>query len=210
MSQAMHPVRRPSSWERLATPAKVIAASTAALVGVVAAGPAAQANATGGWHRCQPMQGYGRASLCDGRGRVLFPRLFARSNSAGYTQVVTGFHRSSSRRAIVDTCVNWAIIQGECGQNGVIRDCKDWYADEHVRYRTIDGGRHWLPLHFHRVVTKAESTGPDPPVETGRVDDHPPLRPCKWSHAYQDELVHWLDRFGNWCALRMSGRSRTR
>lgn len=79
-------------------------------------------------------------------------------------------------------------------------DCKDWYADEHVRYRTPDGGRHWLPLHFHRVVTKAESPGPDPPVETGRVDDHPSLKSCTWSHAYQDEIVHWLDRFGSWCA----------
>ena len=141
---------------------------------VTAAGATAQANATRGWHRCQPMQGYGLASLCDGRGRVIFPLLSESSNGGGYSQVVTGFHRSSSRRGFVDTHADWGIIQGECGQNGVIRDCTDWVADERVRYRTLDGGRHWLPLHFHREVTKYEGPGPDPPVVTGRVDDHPP------------------------------------
>jgi hypothetical protein len=141
------------------------------------------------------------SALCDGSGRVLFPPLFARYNSAGYTQLVKGFRRTSSRRAIVDTRADWAIIQGECGQNGIIRDCKSWYADELIRYRTSDGGRHWFPVSFHRYVTRSESPGPDPPVHTGSVDDHPPLRPCKWSHAYQDELVSWQSSpFGNWCA----------
>jgi hypothetical protein len=171
------------------------------LLVAAAAGAAAQANTSRGWHRCQRLGSYGLASLCDGRGHVLFPQLFERSSSGGYTQVVTGFHRTSSRRAFVDTYLDWGVIEGECGQNGVIRDCKDWVANEHVRYRTIDGGRHWLPLHFHRIVTKAESPGPDPPVQTGRVDDHPLLEPCKWRHAYRGELVDWVfSQFGNWCA----------
>jgi hypothetical protein len=131
----------------------------------------------------------------------VFPNLWERNGSGGYTQVVTGFRRTSSRRAIVDTHVDWGALSGECGQNGVIRDCKDWVANEQIRYRTIDGGRRWRPVSFHRKVTKYEGPGPDPPVQTGQVDDHPPLQPCKWSHADHGELADGLgSRFGNWCA----------
>ena len=56
------------------------------------------------------------------------------------------------------------------------------------------------PVSFHREVAKSQGPGPDPPVQTGQVDDHPPLKPCKWSHADRDELVDWLGEFGNWCA----------
>jgi hypothetical protein len=169
---------------------------------VIAARAAAQANATKGWHRCQPISGYGRAALCNGQGHVLFPWILDReSQSGGYTQVVTGFRQTSSRRAIVDTHADWGSIQGECGQNGVIRDCKDWVADEQIRYRTSDGGRHWRPVSFHRKVTRYEGPGPEPPVQTGSVDDHPPLQPCNWSHADRHVLARGLGpRFGNWCA----------
>jgi hypothetical protein len=171
------------------------------LLAMTAVGAAAQASATKGWHRCQPWQGYGRTALCDGRGHVVFPNLWERHESGGYTQVVTGFRRTSSRRAIVDMHVDWGALSGECGQNGVIRDCKDWVANEQIRYRTIDGGRRWRPVSFHRKVTKYEGPGPDPPVQTGQVDDHPPLQPCKWSHADRGELADGLgSRFGNWCA----------
>jgi hypothetical protein len=171
------------------------------LLVMIAAGAAAQANATKGWHRCQPITGYGRAALCDGRGRVLFSWMYERNEHNGYTQVVTGFRQTSSRRAIVDTHADWGLIQGECGQNGVIRDCKDWVAEEQIRYRTSDGGRHWRPVSFHRKVTRYEGPGPDPPVQTGSVDDHPPLQPCNWTYAYQHVLVRGLgSRFGNWCA----------
>ena len=178
----------------------VIVVASVTLVVLMVSRAAGAANATKGWHRCDPLSGYGPASLCDGRGRVLFPRLLARYNSAGYTQVVTGFRRSSSRRAIVDTYADWYLFQGECGQNGVIRDCKNWAAREQIRYQTSDGGRRWRPMRFHREATRGEGPGPDPPVQTGHVDDHPPLKPCKWSHAYRDELVDWLGDFGNWCA----------
>jgi hypothetical protein len=170
---------------------------------MTATGAAAHANATTrGWHRCQPLSNVqGPGSLCDGRGRVLFPWVGERYENSGYTQVVRGFRRTSSRRAIVDTHADWAAIQGECGQNGVIRNCKDWGADEQIRYRTSDGGRHWRPVRFHRKVVRYEGPGPDPPVQTGSVDDHPPLQPCKWSHAQRNVLVRGLgSRLGNWCA----------
>ena len=156
-----------------------------------------------GWHRCQPPSNtMGPGSLCDGRGRVLFPFVLERSEHSGYTQVVRGFRRTSSRGAIVDTYADWGVIEGECGQNGVIRDCKDWAAQEQIRYRTSDGGRHWRPVSFHRTVVRYEGPGPDPPVQTGSVDDFPPLQPCNWSHAtHYHELADGLGpRFGNWCA----------
>ena len=52
------------------------------------------------------------------------------------------------------------------------------------------------PVSFHREVAKSQGPGPDPAVQTGQVDDHPPLKPCKWSHADRDELVDWLGEFG--------------
>jgi hypothetical protein len=135
------------------------------LLVMIAAGAAAQANATKGWHRCQPLSNVeGPGSLCDGRGRVLFPFVLERYENNGYTQAVRGFRQTSSRRAIVDTHADWGSVQGECGQNGVIRDCKDWVADEQIRYRTSDGGRHWRPVSFHRKVTRYEGPGPEPPV----------------------------------------------
>jgi hypothetical protein len=171
------------------------------LLVMTAAGAAAQANAMRGWHRCLPIPGYGLASLCDGRGHALFPGILERNERSGYTQVVRGFRRTLTRRAIVDTHSDWGIIQGECGQNGVIANCKEWAADEQIRYRTSDGGRHWRPVSFHRKVTRSESPGPDPPIQTGSVDDHPPLQPCNWSHAYHHALVSGLSsRLGNWCA----------
>jgi hypothetical protein len=171
------------------------------LLVMTAVGAAAPASATKGWHGCQPISGYGKASLCDARGRVLFPWILERNENSGYTQVVRGFRQTSSRRAIVDTHADWGIIQGECGQNGVVRNCKEWTADEQIRYRTSDGGRRWRPVSFHREVTRSESPGPDPPVRTGYVDDHPPLQACNWSHAHRHVLVAGLgSRFGNWCA----------
>jgi hypothetical protein len=54
---------------------------------------------------------------------------------------------------------------------------------------------------FHRKVTRYEGPGPEPPVQTGSVDDHPPLQPCNWSHADRHVLVRGVgSRFGNWCA----------
>ena len=123
------------------------------LLVITAVAATAQANATKGRHRCQRVQGYGR-------GRVLFPFLFERSGYGGYTQVVTGFRKTSSRRAIADTHADWGIIQGECGQNGVIRDCKSWAAGEQIRYRTSDWGRHWRPVRFHRKARDTTARGP--------------------------------------------------
>ena len=86
------------------------------LLVMTAAGAAAQANATKGWHRCQVSIGPGLGSLCDGRGRVLFPWVGEVYERSSYAQVVRGFRRTSSRRAIVDTHVDWGGIWGECGQ----------------------------------------------------------------------------------------------
>ena len=66
------------------------------------------------------------------------------------------------------------------------------------------------PVSFHREVAKSQGPGPDPPVQTGQVDDHPPLKPCKWSHADRDELVDWLGEFGNGVLLWTNGRCPTR
>jgi hypothetical protein len=174
-----------------------------ALLVITAAGAAPQANATKGWHRCQLSMEGGLGSLCDGRGRVLFPWVGDVTQFGSYAQIVRGFRRTSSRRAIVDTHADWGGIQGECGAVGYIRDCKDWVANEQIRYRTSDGGRHWRVVSFHREVTRYEGPGPDPPVQTGFVDDHPPLEPCRWSHALrQHELADpvRLYRSGTWCA----------
>jgi hypothetical protein len=173
----------------------------AALLVLAVVGVAAQANGANGWHRCQAVSGYGLGSLCDGRGRVLFPYVLERNENSGYTQAVTGFRLIGPRRAIVDVHADWGIIQGECGQNGVYENCTDWGATERLRYRTSDGGRHWSPVRFHREASKSEGAGPGPPVETGSVDDDPPLRPCDWSHANRHALVEGLHHgYGNWCA----------
>jgi hypothetical protein len=174
---------------------------SAALVVLVLAGIGAQSHAAQGWHRCQPLQGYGLASLCDGRGRVLFPYVIERSENSSRTQVVRGSRRIGTKRAFVDAHADWGILQGECGQNGVIENCRQWSATEKIRYRTSDGGKNWLPVSFHRKVTKLESRGPDPPVSTGSVEDDPPLRPCDWSHAHRHVLVDgFRPGLGNWCA----------
>jgi hypothetical protein len=89
-----------------------------ALVVLAVVGVAAQASGATGWHRCQAVSGYGLGSLCDGRGRVLFPYVLERNENSGYTQAVTGVRLTGSRRAIVDVHADWGIIQGECGQNG--------------------------------------------------------------------------------------------
>jgi len=171
------------------------------LIVVAVAGVAAAANAAKGWHRCQRVSGYGLAALCDGRGHVLFPWIGERYEHNGYTQVVTGFRRTGPHRAIVDAYADWAIIQGECGQNGRYADCTDWGAGERLRYETSDGGRHWRVVRFHRAVTKLQGPGPDPPVLVGSVADDPPLGPCNWSHADRHALVHGIGpRLGNWCA----------
>lgn len=174
---------------------KVAAAS---LLAVAVAGLSAQANAAKGWHRCQAQA----SSLCDGRGRVLFPYVLEQNENNGFTQVVTGFRRLGPRRAIVDVHADWGIIQGECGQNGVYANCTEWGATERLRYQTSDGGRRWLPVHFHREVRKWEGPGPDRPVQTGSVEDDPPLHPCDWSHAQRHALSEGMlsGRLGNWCA----------
>ena len=164
------------------------------LLVMTAVGAATQANATPGWHRCQPNIDDQLSSVCDGRGRVLFPYVEVMGGGE-YGQFVRGFRQTSTRRAIADTHVNWGLRQGECGQNGFIKDCVFWAADERIRYRTSDGGRHWRPVSFHRQVTRYEG-----PLSES-VDDHPPLQPCNWSHAHRHELMSGLgSRFGNWCA----------
>jgi hypothetical protein len=173
-----------------------------AFVVVAVAVTAAQASAAKGWHRCEKL-GSGLASLCDGRGHVLFPYIIERNENSGYTQVVRGFHRTGARRAIVDAYADWGVSQGECGQNGVYMNCLEWGAEEHIQYRTSDGGRTWLPVSFHREATKSEGAGPGPPKQTGSVEDDPPLRPCNWSHANRHHvLVEGMRSgyYGNWCA----------
>ena len=78
-----------------------------ALLVITAAGAAPQANATKGWHRCQLSMEGGLGSLCDGRGRVLFPWVGEVNARSSYAQIVRGFRRTSSRRAIVDTHADW-------------------------------------------------------------------------------------------------------
>src|SRR5262245_56354361 len=111
------------------------------LLVTTAAVAAAQANATKGWHRCQLFSSYGRSSLCDGRRHVLFPFTFQQHDGGGYAQVVTGFRQTTTRRAIVDTYAKIGTSEGECGQHGVIRDCKWWALDQRIRYQTSDGGQ---------------------------------------------------------------------
>jgi hypothetical protein len=173
----------------------------AALLVLAVAGVAAQANAAKGWHRCQALSGYHLGSLCDGRGRVLFPYVLERNENSGYTQVVTGFRQTDLRHAIVDVHADWGILQGDCGQNCVYQNCTEWGATERLRYRTADGGRHWLPVRFHRKAGKSQGPGPDPPVETGSVEDDPPLHPCDWSHSQRHVLSEGIaPGLGNWCA----------
>ena len=167
------------------------------VVGATTAFVATGADAKKGWHRCQDS----RASLCDGRGRVLFPYLLDLSESGGYSQFVSGFRQAGPKRGIVDTQGGWSIIGGDCGQNGVVHGCRMWAGFNHIRYRTSDGGRHWRPIRFHRLVQRLEGPGPDPPAVTGSVEDDPPLTPCDWSHArHHVRVVGQVPGFGNWCA----------
>jgi len=157
---------------------------------------AAGAAGTKGWHRCEQL-----LSLCDGRGHVIFPYVSDISESSGYRAVVTGFRQTGPKSAIADTRGDWSIIQGDCGQSGVVQNCKEWGGMTHIRYRTSDRGRSWRPVSFHRTVKRWEGPGPDPPIMTGSVEDDPPLTPCDWTHAHRHVLaVGIVPGLGSWCA----------
>jgi hypothetical protein len=173
-------------------------------IGVTAGG----AGAKGGWHRCEVAWTVSNGihvtkylgSLCNGRGRVIFPYVSDFSESSGYRAIVTGFLQTGAKSAIADVHGDGYILQGECGQNGVIDNCRDWDIESSVRYATSDGGRHWRPIRFHRHVDKWVGPGPGNPPLVGSVDDDPPLAGCGWSHAKRHVLVDGIEpRFGNWC-----------
>jgi len=149
------------------------------------------------WHRCQKAM-----SLCDGRGRVVFPYVWDYSMSSGYRSIVSGFRKTGARSAIADTRGDWYIkYSGDCGEFGDFRDCTEYEGLVQIRYATADAGRHWRPVRAHRVVHKLQGPGPDPPPVVGTVDDNPPLD-CTWSHMSGGDQVPGPSRtgFGTWCS----------
>ena len=127
--------------------------------------------------------------LCATVAVALFSRSSWTSPKGAATAVITGFRQTRPKIATADVRGDWYIIFGECGQNGVVEQCKEWGGLTHMRYRTSDGGRHWRALTLRRHVDKWEGSGPENPSLVGSVDDEPPATPCSWHHSDQGGLA---------------------
>lgn len=199
---------RTQVWAASITAGAVLALALAGTAAVAAS----QAGSKKGWHRCEVAWSVtdleGRTtkhlgSLCDRRGRVIFPFVFDFSEQSGYRALVTGFRRTRPRSGIADVRGEWYTISaGECGAYGAVEGCVEWSGLTRIRYATRDRGHHWLPVRFHRHVEKWEQANDETPgVVTYASDQDLPTRPCHWVHMRnRDEVDGKRHGFGNWCS----------
>jgi len=186
---------------------RVVSMCLAALViaGVAAAAPERQGKSPSqAWRWCHSRNG-GDVTMSDlcASGHTIFSYLWSYSEQSGYRNRITGFRRLGPRRGIVDTRGDWYVIDGDpvnCNYgNPPPENCVYHSGVVRARYRTHDGGRHWLPVpghvHRHIVVTHARSG------ESQSWDLDVLAEACDWAHVVQREEVDGTrSGFGNYCS----------